>query len=497
MTQDPREFISVIGETNFRDQRVQFGLRPADRRRHLYIVGKTGMGKSALLFNLACQDIEAGHGLCIIDPHGDLALSLLNRVPTHRSNDVIYFNAADYAYPIAWNPLEKVPPDRHHLVVSSMISVFQRLWSDSWGPRLEHILRSILFTLLRMPGATLLGVQRILTDQAYRKRLVRALDDPYLKRFWVEEAPTYFTGNIQAESLSPILNKVGQFLAAPLMRNILGQPTSAIDLRDVIDSKKVLIVNLAKGEIGEDNARLLGALIVTKLQLAAMSRSNIAEDDRVDFYLYVDEFQNYATDSFAGILSEARKYRLNLILAHQFLDQLPESVRQAVFGNVGSVVSFQVGPDDALLLAAQFGDIFGESDLMSLPRYHIYLRLLIDGSVSSAFSATTLPPLPRTEACADPATLIRISRERYSTPRVVVEDRLSRWFRLSTDANGEGQSVPLARLVKNKKRLLVSPPENLDSGSTEEAGPHACPAASTEPDPGSARPDDLGSDAVS
>lgn len=399
------------------------------------------MGKSVLLFNLASQDIAAGNGLCVIDPHGDLAIRLLSQIPTSRSNDVIYFNAADQAFPIAFNPLERVPLSQHHLVVSNIVAVFERLWGNSWGPRLEHILRNILFSLLQVPGTSLLSVQRILTDPAYRKNIIHKINDPYLKRFWLQEAPTYFQSNLQAESISPILNKVGQFLSAPLMRNILGQPKSSLDIRKLMDSKKILIVNLAKGAIGEDNARLLGALLVTTLQLAAMSRIDQDEKSRVDFYLYVDEFQNYATDSFSAILSEARKYRLNLILAHQFVDQLPPTIRQAIFGNVGTIIAFQVSQDDADILSKEFAYVFSVEDLTHLPHYHIYPQLLIDGSVSAPFSAVTLPPMNPPLLPADPEVLIRISRERYATSKESVEDRLSRWFACLEEENESERAV--------------------------------------------------------
>jgi hypothetical protein len=431
--------ITIIGQTDFRDKGVEFGIKAPDRRRHLYIVGKTGMGKSALLFNLAVQDIKAGHGLCVIDPHGDLAIGLLEQIPASRTNDLIYFNAADQEFPIAFNPLEKVHQSHQHLVVSSIMSVFQKLWSDSWGPRLEHILRHLLLSLVQIPGSTLLGVQRILTDTKYRRRIIRQIEDPFLKRFWLQESSTYFEGSIQAESLSPILNKVGQFLTVPLMRNILGQPKSAIDLRKVMDEKKIFLVNLSKGAIGEDNARLLGALLTTSLQLAAMSRVDIKEEDRVDFYLYVDEFQNYATESFAAILSEARKYRLNLTLAHQFIGQLPEPIYQAVFGNVGTVIAFQVGPEDADLLSKEFSEIFSPDDLMNLPKYHIYLRLLIDGSVSKAFSAATLPPQTLSPTERHSETLIRVSREHYAAPQKKVEERLARWLGMTENEAEEDE----------------------------------------------------------
>lgn len=436
-----KDDLVVIGQTNFRDQCQLFGMRTDDRRRHLYIVGKTGMGKSVLLHNLASQDVQAGRGVCVIDPHGDLVTGLLAQVPASRTNDVIYFNPGDQDFPIAFNPLEKVSQGHQHLVVSNLIAVFQRIWHDSWGPRLEHILRNILFSLVQVPGTSLLGVQRMLQDKKYRQQIIRQLHDPFLRRFWLEEAPNYFEGNMQAESLSPILNKVGQFLSAPLMRNMLGQAKSAIDLREVIDDKKILLVNLSKGALGDDNSRLLGALLVTKLQLAAMSRVDQREDERVDFYLYVDEFQNYATESFAAILSEARKYRLNLTLAHQFADQLPEEIRQSIFGNVGSMIAFQTGLDDAELLSKEFGEIFSADDLVNLPRYHIYLRLLIDGSVSRAFSATTLPPAGPPEDAADPETLIRVSRERYAVPRQVVEDRFIRWIAAASGRTEDDASV--------------------------------------------------------
>lgn len=417
--------IAFFAKTNFRNQERIFGIKADDRRRHMYLLGKTGMGKTNLMENLAIQDIQAGHGICFIDPHGDTALKLIKAIPANRINDVIYFDPADQDFPIAFNVLEQVGSDQRSLVASGLVGVFKKIWADSWGPRLEYILRNAILALLEYPGSTLLGVMRILVDKSYRERVIEKVEDPVVKSFWRDE----FSGwneRVLQEVISPIQNKVGQFTSNSLIRNIIGQPTSAFDVRQAMDERKILIMNLAKGKIGEDSTALLGAMMITKIQLAAMGRVDIPEEERKDFFLYVDEFQNFATDSFANILSEARKYRLDLILANQYITQLEEPVRDAVFGNAGTLVTFRVGAADAEFLEKEFEPIFLPNDLVNLPKYNIYLKLMIDGITGDAFSATVLPPIALEESGAH-EKVIKVSRDRYATKKEEVEEKIRRW----------------------------------------------------------------------
>jgi CxxC-x17-CxxC domain-containing protein len=418
--------VTFFAKTNFRNQERVFGIKQDDRRRHMYVIGKTGMGKTNLLENLAIQDIQKGHGIAFIDPHGDTAEKLIKAIPPHRINDVIYFNPADQEFPIAFNVMEKVAPEYRHLVASGLVGVFKKIWADSWGPRLEYILRNAILGLLEYPGSTLLGVTRILVDKSYRERVVEKITDPVVRSFWVDEFSKWDPRVLQ-EVISPIQNKVGQFLSSALIRNIVGQTVSSFDVRKIMDERKILIMNLSKGRLGEDNSALLGAMMITKIQLAAMGRVDIAEETRADFYLYVDEFQNFATESFANILSEARKYRLNLILANQYVTQIAEEVRDAIFGNAGSIVSFRVGAMDAEFLEKEFEPVFMMNDIVNLPKYQIYLKLMIDGIAGDAFSATVLPPI---KIEGDPETerkIIQSSRERYTADKAEVEDKIRRW----------------------------------------------------------------------
>ncbi|MFA6228322.1 MAG: CxxC-x17-CxxC domain-containing protein [Patescibacteria group bacterium] len=423
---EPNNNVTIFGETNYRNARRSFGIKRDDRRRHMYVIGKTGMGKTTLLENLIISDILNGEGCCYIDPHGDTAEKLLDFIPPHRINDVIYLNPADAEFPIAFNVLEAVDEINKNFVASGLISVFKKLWADSWGPRLEYILRNTILSLLDYPGSTLLGIMRILVEKDYREKVVAKIKDPVVRSFWVNEYSKWNEKTLQ-EVISPIQNKVGQFLSNFLIRNIVGQVTSTIDLREIMDNKKILILNLAKGKIGEDTMKLLGSMIVTKLYLAAMSRVDILEKDRPDFYLYVDEFQNFATESFANILSEARKYRLNLIVAHQYIEQLPEEVAAAVFGNVGTLICFRVGAADAEKLVLEFAPFFTEEDLVNLPAFAVYLKLMIDGVSSDPFSAATLPPLFEEYRTNNSEKVTYVSRERYANPRAVVEDKINRW----------------------------------------------------------------------
>jgi len=423
--------VALFAATNYRNEQKRFGIKQDDRRRHMYIIGKTGMGKSVLLENLVYADIIAGHGVCYIDPHGDTAEKLIDCIPSNRINDVVYINPADMEYPVAFNVLEKVQPRYRHLVASGLVGVFKKIWAESWGPRLEYLLRNAILALLDYPESTLLGVNRMLVDNDYRKKVVAKVQDPVVKAFWVDEFSKYNQAFL-VEAIAPIQNKVGQFLSTSLIRNIVGQVNSSINLRELMDQKKIVILNLSKGRIGEDASSLLGAMIITKIQLAAMSRVEIPEDERNDFYLYVDEFQNFATESFANILSEARKYRLCLTIAHQYIEQLGEVVKPAVFGNVGTIICFRVGAEDAEFLEKEFIPTFIIDDLVNLPKYNIYLKLMIDGVASEPFSATTLPPITRVTGSTE--KVIRVSRERYSQSVDEVEDKIARWSGIETEA---------------------------------------------------------------
>ncbi|HEX8974004.1 MAG TPA: CxxC-x17-CxxC domain-containing protein [Patescibacteria group bacterium] len=418
--------ITFFAKTNFRNQERVFGIKTDDRRRHMYIIGKTGMGKTNLLENMVIQDIRNGHGVCYIDPHGDTAEKLLKAIPSNRINDVIYFNPADQSFPIAFNVMESVDPEYRHLVASGLVGVFKKIWADSWGPRLEYILRNTIMALLEYPGSTLLGVTRMLVDKKYRERVVDKVTDPVIRQFWTEEFPKW-SDKVLQEVVSPIQNKVGQFLSNSLIRNIVGQTQSSFDVRQIMDGQKILIMNLSKGRIGEDASALMGAMMITKIQLAAMGRVDIPEETRNDFYLYVDEFQNFSTESFANILSEARKYRLNLILANQYVEQIMETVRNAIFGNVGTIISFRVGAMDAEFLEKEFAPVFVQNDIVNLPKYNIYLKLMIDGIAGDAFSATTLPPVYIDDTKDNEDKVIAASRERYTTQRAEVEDKIARW----------------------------------------------------------------------
>jgi len=419
------EEINYFGVTTFRNQRKKFGIKLDDRRRHVYVVGKTGMGKTELLKNMAIQDIQQGRGVGFVDPHGEAAEDLLDFLPKERIKDIVYFNPADLNFPIAFNVMEQVDVEHRHLVASGLMGVFKKIWPDVWSARMEYILNNSILALLEYPGSTLLGINRILADVEYRKKVIDKIKDPVVKSFWINEFARY-TQRYEVEATAAIQNKIGQFISAPLIRNIIGQTRSTVDMRKVMDEGKILILNLSKGKIGEDASKLLGGLLITKLQLAAMSRVDIPESKRRDFFLYVDEFQNFATESFVNILSEARKYRLSLVLAHQYISQMEETVRDAVFGNVGTLISFRVGAEDAEYLEKEFSPEFSAQDLVNLPKYQIYLKLMVDGVAGRPFSAETLPPFEKpTLSYRD--QIIKFSREKYATPREVVEEKIARW----------------------------------------------------------------------
>lgn len=376
---DDKKQITPIGKVNFRNDDRVFGIYDKDRLGHIYAIGKTGVGKSTLLMNMAISDIERRNGFCIIDPHGDIAENILNYIPQDRIEDVIYFNPADIEYPIAFNPLKNVHPNFHHLVASGLISTFKKIWADNWGPRLEHILRFSLLTLLQYREGTLLDIQPLLTDSEFRSLVISRITDKALLEFWNYEY-NKMTNSFRAEAISPILNKVGIFASSSILRNIVGQKTRSFHIQKVMDEGKILIVNLAKGKLGEDVSSLLGCLVVSQIQLASLYRARQPEHNRRPFYLYIDECHSFITGSISDILSESRKYGLGLFLTHQFIDQLSDEIRSSIFGNVGTMITFRVGANDANFLSKEFHPIFSEIDLINLPRYSIFLKLMIDGA---------------------------------------------------------------------------------------------------------------------
>jgi len=425
---DDQEKITYFAETDFRNRRAKFGIKAKDRTRHVYVIGKTGMGKSTLLENMAAQDILNGEGLAVIDPHGSMAEKLLEYVPEHRIKDVVYFAPFDTDYPISFNVLEDVGIDKRHLVASGLMSSFKKIWVDAWSARMEYILNNILLALLEFPGSTLLGVNRMLADKDFRKLVVDNIKDPSVHSFWVDEFAKYGDRYMQ-EAGAAIQNKIGQFTSNPLIRNIIGQPESSFDIRKVMDEKKIVIINLSKGRIGEQNANLLGGMLITKIYLGAMSRADKSPDEMnrlPNFYLYVDEFQSFASDSFADILSEARKYKLNLTIAHQYVEQMSEAVRAAVFGNVGTMIVFRVGSFDAEIFEKEFAPLFTAEDIVNLGMFQVYLRLMIDGIGSKPFSAVTMKPVPMPPRSFR-EDIILASREHNAKTREVVEAAINLW----------------------------------------------------------------------
>lgn len=428
LSENNQKDISPIAAANFRGHNLPFGLPRADRGRHLYILGQTGVGKSGLLELLTISDIYSPYGFAVIDPHGDYASSILKRIPASRAQDVIYFNPADTEYPMAFNPMEVTDPTLKTHTVSELIGVLKRMF-DSWGPRLEYILRYSLLALLEYPGATMLDITRLLTDKPFRSTVLQHVTDPVVRNYWMVEFASW-NDKFASEAVAPVLNKVGAFTANPIVRNIIGQPKSSFNIREIMDQRKILIVNLTRGLVGEDNASLLGALLVTKVQLASMSRANIPVEERIPFYLYVDEFQHFATDSFATILSEARKYALNLTVANQYIAQMSPEVKDAVFGNVGSMIAFRMGADDARTMQKYFEPRFTEYDLVHMHNRHIVINMTIAGEKSPAFSALTLD-LPDGEF-DETANIIQQSRLTYASDRVTVEDYIRQRYELET-----------------------------------------------------------------
>jgi energy-coupling factor transporter ATP-binding protein EcfA2 len=415
----------IIGGRHGWGEPQPFGISKEDQRQHIYIIGKTGSGKTTLLRNLIIQHIELGHGVGLIDPHGDLAEELLDHISPRRSDHLCYFNPGDLEFPIGLNLLANVPPDERHLVASGIVGAFKGIWRDSWGPRLEYILYNAVSALLDCRNATLLGINRMLIDERFRAKVIRQIKDPFIRSFWAEEYAGY-DERFQREAIAPIQNKIGQFLLNPVIRNILGQVRRRVSIPFVMNRERLFIANLSKGRIGHDKANLLGSLLTAQFQLAAMARTTEPEDERRDFYLFIDEFQNFTTDAFASILSEARKYRLDLTLSHQYIDQLPLAIRQAVFGNVGTLIVFRIGYADAEVMEKEFGNTFPASVLADLDRYEAVVKLLEDGTNLSPFRARMLPPIDNRIGRKE--NLIARSRERFATPRAVIDEKLRRWM---------------------------------------------------------------------
>ncbi len=412
LTDEIKKEINFFDKTELKHKQMTYGDKRNARRRHMYIVGKTGSGKSTLIANMAINDMRNREGLAVIDPHGDLSEIMLDYIPSYRLNDIVYLDPSDVEHPFWFNPLEAaVKPETKELVASGIVSIFYKIYGHSWGPRLEYILRNTILTLLDHPGTTLVDVAPLLTNDAFREKILGSLKDDVLRRFWVDEFANMHP-RLKSEAIAPILNKIGQFVTSPVIRHIIGRPTSTVNLQDIMNEGKILILNLSQGKLGEDNAALLGAMFITKMQLAAMSRVYQKEEERKDFYLYVDEFQNFATTSFIKILSEARKYRLNLVLANQYIAQIDEGVQKAIFGNVGSLMSFPIGAQDAHHLVREFAGIYKEEELVSLSNYQAILKLAIDNVTSMPFFATTLP-LPKSKN-QNREKAVKNSQQRYT-----------------------------------------------------------------------------------
>ena len=415
----------VIGEREGWGDTWPFGISATDHRHHIYIIGKTGAGKTTLLRNLLIQHIAQGHGVGLIDPHGDLAEELLNHIPPWRADHLVYFNPADLEFPISLNLLANASRDDRHLIASGIVGACKSIWRDSWGPRLEYILYNAVAALLDCQNTSLLGVNRMLTDETYRAWVIRQIKDPFIRSFWEDEYASY-DPRFQREAIAPIQNKLGQFLLNPVVRNILGQVKCKVDIPFTMNTGRLFIANLSKGKLGHDKANLLGSLLVTQFQLAAMARASVPEEDRKDFFLFIDEFQNFSTEAFVSILSEARKYRLCLILSHQFIDQLSPPVQQAVLGNVGTLICFHIGHEDAAVMEKAFGNEFRAQQLVDLGRHEIAVRLTEHGENKVPFQAKTLPPLQLRKGRKD--KLIARSRERFAQHRQASEGKLQHWL---------------------------------------------------------------------
>ena len=491
MSDFDQDKITIFAKTDTRGKQVPFGIKAKDRQRHMYVIGKTGMGKSTLLENMAAQDILNGEGMAFIDPHGSAIEVLLDYIPEHRLDDVVYFAPFDMDNPVAFNIMEDVGEDTRHLVVSGLMSTFKKIWEDAWSARMEYILTNALLALIEYPDTTLLSVNRMLADKVYRDKVIANVKDPAVKAYWIDEFNNY-TERFAAEALPAIQNKIGQFTGNPLIRNIIGQPKSSFDVRKMMDEKKILLINLSKGLVGETNADLIGSMLITKIYLAAMSRADLPAaqmKQMPNFYFYVDEFQSFANSTFANILSEARKYHLNLIIAHQYVAQMEEKIRDAVFGNVGTTIAFRTGPFDAEVLETVFAPQFEAVDLVNLGFAQICLTLMIDGVGSQPFSAVTLPPV-QTPSVSHKMMAIKRSQKNYSRPRAEVEQRVidshAPEERLETAAeNGHGNkggfTKPSAFFKVGTDKGFVKQKEQLKNGGSIKRGPAQTPPGTQSP----------------
>jgi len=450
--------IAYFGLTDYRGKQTRFGIKEEDRTKHLYVIGKTGMGKSTLLENMAIQDIQNGEGLAFIDPHGKSADLLLNYVPEERIDDVLYIAPFDMENPVSFNIMEDIGPDKRHLVANGLMSAFKKIWVDAWSARMEYILNNTLLALLEFPDSTILGVNRMFADKAYRKKVVANITDVSVKAFWEDEFAKY-SDKFATEATAAIQNKVGQFISNPLIRNIIGQPKSSFDMREMIDKKKIVIINLSKGLVGEANANLLGSFLITKIYLAAMSRADVSAVQMgklPNFYLYVDEFQSFANESFADILSEARKYKLNLTMAHQYIEQMSEEVREAVFGNVGTFITFRVGAYDAEVLEKEFAPEFTAEDLVNLGKFQMYLKLMVDSVGSRPFSAVGIPPLEAPRVSYKDMIVAR-SRAQFSISRATVEEALIKWHQTGDYERASDSKDNVDKPVSSEPNVLTPP----------------------------------------
>lgn len=467
---NPKE-VTYIGKTDFRNTMTPFGIRAQDRAKHMYIIGKTGTGKSTFLENMIVQDIRNGNGLAFIDPHGGSAEKLLDYIPEDRIKDIIYLNPSDTDFPIAFNPLEDADPTRRPLVVDGLMTVFKKIWPEAFSGRMEYILNNTMLALLEYPNPTLLSINRFLTDKDFRKRVITNIQDPTVKNAWEELGR--WDDKRWSEAVSALINKVGQFTTNPLIRNIVGQPQSTFDFRAAMDERKIIIINLSKGRIGEQNQPLFGAMLITKIYLAAMSRADLSAKEMEKmppFYFYVDEFQNFANDSFANILSEARKYKLCLTVANQYVNQMAETIRDAVFGNMGTTVAFRVGPLDSELLEKVFTPVFTANDLENLQFGQYYLTLQIDNMGSRPFSAQTMGPLDRVEHSYRDE-VIHQSQTNFARPREGVEKEIIEWFGYNKKpemtpfklpTNSDGKVAPTSSTASQKPLTPKSEPIKKD-----------------------------------
>lgn len=463
-----KEQVTYFAETDFRGRHVRFGIRNEDRLQHIYVIGKTGTGKSTLLENMMAQDLQRGNGMALIDPHGSAAETMLSYIPSHRKEDVVYFAPFDSEYPLGFNVLETVGPDQRNIVANNLMSIFEKIWPDTFSERMKYILFNCVMALLEVPDSTLLGVNRMLIDKEYLKQIISQVKDTTVRDFW-ENDYMQWDDRYRKEAGASIQNKIGQFTANPLIRNIVGQTKTSFNMREMMDSGKILIANMSKGRLGETNARLLGGLINTQVYLAAMSRANLSKnelDEKPAFFLYVDEFQNFASESFASVLSEARKYKLSLIMAHQYVEQMPEVVRDAIFGNVGTLITFRVGPLDADHFEKQFAPTFEATDFTSLEFAHIYLSLMIRKKGSKPFSARTLLPLPQQpDSIKD--EIIELSRRKFGTKREIVEAEIDKWF---TPILSEKQIQHQEYLAKKKAEIEASGGVWVDNSNSNDKG---------------------------